>query len=39
MADFGPNKAICQNFQIVISQEPLTVISWKFSEFSYLNDT
>ena len=30
MADFGPNKVFCPNFQIAISQEPLGVSSWNF---------
>ena len=30
MADFGPDKVFCTNFQIAISQEPLRVRSWNF---------
>ena len=30
MADFGSNKVLCANFQIVISQEPLGVRGWSF---------
>ena len=33
MADFGPNKVFCPNFQIVISQEPPAVRSWNFQSF------
>ena len=43
MADFGPNKVFCPNFQIAISQEPLGVRSWNIRvlifQFSYFNDT
>ena len=35
MADFGPNKVFCPNFQIAISE----ILGTKISEFSYFNDT
>ena len=30
MADFGPDKVFCPNFQIMIPQEPLEVRNWNF---------
>ena len=36
MADFGPNKVFCPNFQIAISQEPQGVKSWNFQS-SYIS--
>ena len=33
MADFGPDKVFCPNFQIAISQEPLGVRSLNFQSF------
>ena len=34
MADYdGPDKVLCPNFQIAISQEPLWVSSWNFQSF------
>ena len=33
MANFGPDKVFCPNFQIAISQEHLWVRSWNFQSF------
>ena len=30
MVDFDPDKVLCPNFQIAISQEPLGIRSWNF---------
>ena len=34
LADFGPNKVFCPNFQVAISQEPLGVKSFHISMIS-----
>ena len=39
MADFGPDKVFCPNFQLAISQEPPGFRSWNLQSSHDFNDT